>query len=158
MAAVLTSTFVTLLAPVTLAGPAFSGLVVGVTDGDTIKVMRDGREAKVRLASIDCPERGQAFGRSARYATTALVLGKTVTVVTEGRDQYGRIVGEVLLPDGSSLNRALVRAGWAWEFRRYSKDRTLAEIEAEARAARRGLWADPHPVSPWAYRKQYRSR
>ena len=67
-------------------------------------------------------------------------------------DRYARIVADVRLPDGRSLNREMVRAGLAWSYRRYSNDPELAGLEAEARAARLGLWADPHPVAPWAWR------
>jgi micrococcal nuclease len=49
----------------------------------------------------------------------------------------------VRLPDGRRLNHEVVRAGYAWWFRRYSSDATLAALESEARAAQRGLWADP---------------
>src|SRR5882724_9780826 len=68
------------------------------------------------------------------------------------RDRYGGIVADARLPDGRSLNR--VRAGLAWWDRRYSNDPELAGLEAEARAARRGLWADPHPVAPWDWGKK----
>lgn len=72
-------------------------------------------------------------------------------------DRYGRVVGEVLLPDGRSLNRELVRAGLAWWYRQYAPtDTLLAQLEAEARAAHQGLWSDPAPVPPWAWRKQRR--
>jgi endonuclease YncB( thermonuclease family) len=49
------------------------------------------------------------------------------------------------LSDGRSLNQKLVRAGYAWWFRRYSADPLLARLEADARLTRRGLWADPRP-------------
>ncbi len=75
-------------------------------------------------------------------------------------DRFGRTVGEVTLPDGRVLNHELVRAGLAWWYRRYApEDDTLKQLEAEARQAKRGLWADPNPVSPWEWRvmrKQYR--
>jgi endonuclease YncB( thermonuclease family) len=58
------------------------------------------------------------------------------------------------LPDGRSLNQELVRAGYAWWFRRYSADPVLARLEADARRARRGLWADPRPTPPWEYRPE----
>ena len=141
-----------------LAGQAFKGTVVRVQDGDTITVLHDGKEEHVRLSEIDCPERHQAFGRQASYATQALAMGKVVTVVTEGRDRDRRTIGEVLLPDGRSLNRTLLRAGWAWQFIRYSRDPRLAEIEAEARLAKRGLWADADPVRPWEYRAALRPK
>ncbi len=52
---------VCVLAPAPLRAQTFSGMCVGVTDGDTIKVLRDGREARIRLEGIDCPESGEPF-------------------------------------------------------------------------------------------------
>src|SRR5262245_35031169 len=126
---------------------------VGVTDGDTLTVLRSNRPEVLRLRGIDAPERGQAYGERARQHATALAFGTIVTVEAAGRDRHGRLLAEVRLPDGRSLNRELVRAGLAWWFRRYSQDPGLAALEADARAARRGLWADPHPVAPWDYRQ-----
>lgn len=45
----------------------FSGKVVAVTDGDTIKVMHQGRTERVRLEGIDCPEKHQTFGKRAKH-------------------------------------------------------------------------------------------
>lgn len=75
-----------------------------------------------------------------------------VIVRVKARDRYGRLVADVILPDGRVLNHELVRAGFAWWFRRYSTDTTLRDLEAEARADKRGLWADPKPVPPWEWR------
>jgi endonuclease YncB( thermonuclease family) len=133
---------------------SFSGRVVGVADGDTIEVLRDGRAMRVRLHAIDCPERGQPFGRQARQYTGAVAFGKTVIVRVRDTDRYGRLVAEVSLPDGKNLNRELVSAGLAWHYRRYSNDETLARLEADARAARRGLWAASRAVPPWEFRKE----
>jgi micrococcal nuclease len=48
-----------------------------------------------------------------------------------------------MLPDGRSLNHELVAAGMAWWYRQYAKDDvSLAKLEAEAKAAKRGLWSD----------------
>ena len=130
----------------------FSGRVVGVTDGDTISVLRQGRAATVRLVGIDAPEKGQAYGQRAKQFAASLAFGETVTVRVSGHDRYGRLLGEVILSDGRSLNQELVRDGYAWWFRKYSHDLTLAHLEEEARAGRRGLWADPSPEEPWVYR------
>lgn len=131
----------------------FTGRVIGVADGDTIRILRIGRPEVIRLRGIDAPERGQPYDERARQHAAALAFGKIVTVEVAGRDRHGRLLAEVRLADARSLNRELVRAGLAWWFRRYSRDPILAALEAEARAARRGLWADPHPVSPWDYRQ-----
>jgi endonuclease YncB( thermonuclease family) len=136
-----------------LRQPAAAATVVRVRDGDSLVVLRGGVEIEVRLDGVDCPELEQAFGRRARRFTSDLGIGREVRVAGRGRDDYGRELAEIFLPDGRSLNRELVAAGFAWWFRRYSTDPTLEALEREARAARRGLWADPDPIPPWDYRK-----
>lgn len=136
----------------------FTGKVVGVSDGDTIKVMQVGRAIRVRLQGIDCPESRQAYGTRAKQFTADLVFGKTVAVQVRGTDQYGRILGEVILPDGRSLNRELVRNGYAWWYRRYSNDPVFQQLEEEARRERRGLWRDRNPLPPWEFRREHRMR
>ncbi len=128
--------------------------MVGVSDGDTITVLHNGKGERIRLHGIDCPEKRQAFGNRAKQFTSTLVFGKAVTVQVMDRDRYGRTVGMVLLPDGRSLNHELVRAGLAWWYWRYTPDdETLEQLEREARAAKHGLWADPHAVPPWEWRR-----
>jgi endonuclease YncB( thermonuclease family) len=139
------------LAPA-LDAETFSGKVVGVSDGDTISVLRDGRAVKVRLHGIDCPESRQAFGQRAKQFSSGLVFGQRVTVEVRARDRYGRLVGRVFAK-GAELNLELVRAGLAWHYKRYSDDPALAEAERAARAAKRGLWRDPSPVPPWEFRR-----
>jgi len=131
---------------------SLGGRVVAVLDGDSVRVVDGTRLVEVRLRGIDCPERGQAFSRRARQATARLAYGTRVRVETAGTDRFGRTLGEVFLPDGRSLNAELVRAGWAWWYRRYSTDATLGELEAAARREHRGLWADPRPIPPWEFR------
>ena len=136
-------------------GDLFAGRVVNVSDGDTVVVLRAGNiQEKIRLAEIDCPEKSQAFGKVAKQFTLDKAAQKDVTVEVRDYDRYGRTVGVIYLPDESNLNRALVRAGYAWWYRQYSKDLTLGEIEQEARIARRGLWSDPNPIPPWDYRRK----
>ncbi len=147
-----------LLTSQTLAAD-FSGRVVGVSDGDTITVMHNGKGERIRLHGIDCPEKRQAFGKRAKQFTSNLVFAKTVTVQALDLDRYGRTVGVVLLPDGRSLNHELVRAGLAWMYRRYTNDQSLSDLEEKARVARRGLWVDANPIPPWEWRimrKRYR--
>jgi micrococcal nuclease len=133
----------------------FPGKVVGVSDGDTLTVLRaDRTPVKVRLYGIDAPETGQDFGSRAKHAGSDLAFGKVVTVRPVDTDRYGRTVAEVILPDGRSLNREMVRQGMAWWFRKYAPaDRDLSALEAEARAAHRGLWGQPNPTPPWDWRR-----
>jgi micrococcal nuclease len=132
----------------------FIGKVVGVTDGDTITVLHNGKGKRVRLHGIDSPEKGQAFGQRAKQFTSALVFGKEVTLMVQDSDQYGRMIGEVKLLDGRVLNHELVKAGLAWWYRRYAPGDTMLEgLEKEARDAKQGLWVDPNPIPPWTWRK-----
>ena len=65
---------------------------------------------------------------------------QTVSVIVRDTDRYGRLVAEVILSDGRNLRHALVQAGMAWWHRRYvPSDATLVQLEAEAKAAKRGL-------------------
>ena len=139
-------------------GTKFSGTVVSIADGDTLTVLHAGKQERVRLYGVDCPEKKQPFGTRARQLTGQLAFHQVVTVRVKDRDRYGRTVGEVVLPDGKVLNQELVRAGLAWWYRDYAAgDLRLALLEREARAAGRGVWSDPRAVPPWEYRKRGRA-
>ena len=86
--------------------------VIRILDGDTIEVLHNQHPERIRLSGIDCPEKGQAFGQKAKQAASSLVFGKEVTLQTHGQDKYRRTLADVLLPDGTNVNRALVRDGW----------------------------------------------
>lgn len=130
----------------------FTGNVVGVADGDTITVL-DAKQSqhKVRLAEIDAPEKAQAFGNKSKQALSALVFGKSVTIVEQGQDKYKRTIGRIYLGD-VDVNAEQVKQGMAWVYRKYSKDQTLLPFETEAKAQRLGLWADSNPTPPWEWR------
>jgi len=136
---------------------AFEGKVVGISDGDTIKAIKNGRMVKIRLAAIDCPEKGQPYGQKAKRFTSDLVAGKVVVVREIGTDKYGRIIGFVIIGD-KNLNKKLLSAGLAWHYKRYSHDPELAKIESEARSSKIGLWSEPNPIPPWQWRRQKRSK
>ena len=134
---------------------AWTGQVVAVSDGDTIKVLQGGRETKIRLYGVDTPEKKQAFGQKAKGFTAFMVAGKVVDVEPVDKDRYGRTVGIVTVA-GRSLNEELVKSGFAWVYRQYCRRgecSTWLKEEGQARAARIGLWVDPAPVPPWDWRK-----
>ena len=61
----------------------------------------------------------------------------------------------MLLPDGSNVNQILIEEGWCWWYRRYAPgDAILEGLEKDAREAKKGLWAEQHPVPPWEWRKR----
>jgi len=146
--------FTALFISVVLADTAqadFTGRVVGITDGDTVRVMRDGEAVKTWLHGIDAPESRQAFGSRSKQFLSAVIAGKTVTVVEHDTDRHGRIVGEIIC-DGANVNHASVDAGMAWWYHKYApNDSALDAAEQRAKSARRGLWSDANPTPPWEY-------
>ena len=135
---------------------SFTGEVIGILDGNTVDILRNGKEERIRLRGIDCPEKGQPFGNSARHATAALIYAKNVTIESHGKDKEGRTLADVVRTDGANINQELVKAGWCWWHRKYAPtDTTLEQLEMEAREGRKGLWADPEPIAPWEWRKRY---
>jgi endonuclease YncB( thermonuclease family) len=145
---------VALCVAATHAQADFCGRVVTVHDGDTVTVLAAGVERRVRLVGIDAPERGQPYGNVARRGLAERVGGRAVTVLERGTDGYGRTLGRVVV-DGDDANAAQVRDGHAWVFRRFENDAALIALEAEAKAARRGLWRDPEPIPPWVWRDRH---
>lgn len=132
----------------------FEGKVTAIKDGDTYKVLYNGKEQTIRLAHIDCPEKKQPFGMRAKQFASDLCFGKIVTVKTEGKtDRYKRIIGEIILLDGTNVNKELVRNGLAWHYKKYSNSTEYAELEILARHQQIGLWSETDPVSPWLWRR-----
>ncbi|KND60573.1 thermonuclease [Candidatus Burkholderia verschuerenii] len=136
----------------------FAGEVVAVLDGDTVDVLVNRQTVRVRLAAIDAPEirhgtrnPGQPFVQRSRQSLAGMVFHQNVIIDEEGTDQYGRAIGTIW--EGNfNVNAEQVRRGMAWVYRHYSHDPKLLQMEQEARAERRGLWADPNHVPPWDYR------
>jgi micrococcal nuclease len=128
------------------ARAAEKALFLTVIDGDSLRVEMNGRSIEVRLIGIDAPEGGQQYGTEARTRAMRICYGRDLTLEfdTERTDRYGRTLayvycGKVL------LNEEMVRAGLAIaiavkpntaHFERFKR------AEAEARAARRGFWAE----------------
>jgi endonuclease YncB( thermonuclease family) len=143
-----------LLLPLSAEAETLVGKVVGVTDGDTSKVLVEERTIKVRLAEIDTPDRRQPWASRAKQALSDKVFGKEVEVHVVTIDRYGRTVGHVWIGD-RHINREMVRQGHAWVYRRYLDDKTLLDDETHARENKIGLWGLPEAqrVPPWDWRR-----
>jgi len=127
----------------------FTAKVVGITDGDTITVLRDNGQIRIRLHGIDCPERGDDFSQKAKQFTSTLVFGKTVQVKPVDIDRYGRTVARIYIGE-KDLSVELVRSGLAWHYIQYApNDKELTEAEALAKSAGVGIWSLPNPAPPW---------
>ena len=138
---------------------AWSARVLGVTDGDTIKVMGShNKQVKIRLYGIDCPEKGQAFGKKAKQFTSDMVFGKVVEVEVMDTDRYGRTVALVAV-NKQILNEELLKAGYAWVYYQYCHEmicHAWADYQFAAKLDKRGLWRDPKPIPPWEFRRKKR--
>lgn len=129
------------------------GEVVGVTDGDTLTLLENQRQIKIRLAEIDTPERGQPYGTQAKKVLSDLVFGKHARAVVQDIDRYGRSVARIYV-NGIDVNAEMVKRGAAWVYRRYAEDTSLYDLEHEAQANKRGLWGLPEAqqIPPWEWR------
>jgi micrococcal nuclease len=150
--------FVSCLFLLTVSPARADGLarVVSVHDGDTLTVLMDRKQVKVRLTDIDAPELGQPFGKNSRQSLSELCFGKTASLDVRGQDRYKRTIARVTC-DGLDANAEQVRRGYAWTYIRYApKGSPLHAIQVAARSEQRGLWADPAPVPPWDWRRNGR--
>jgi len=139
-----------------------TGKVVRVSDGDTVNLLVENRQERIRLASIDAPETahgssqpGQPFGEASRKNLAEYVAGKTLTVVCFEKDHYDRHICDIPV-NGTTANRLQVEQGYAWANQqakgKYLRDKSLPELEKSARQKKLGLWAEPGAVAPWEWR------
>jgi endonuclease YncB( thermonuclease family) len=146
-----------LLASVTSHAAPLAGVVTVVIDGDTVLFRPDHYHPKsraflkIRLADIDAPEKNQARGEAATRALQALVLNQRATLEIVATDVYERKVAHLAVGT-LQVNAEMVRSGFAWASAR-GRDAALLASQSEARAARRGLWADAAPTPPWVWRR-----
>lgn len=135
----------------TTAPATLTGRVIGITDGDTISVLVDGKPLKVRLDGIDAPEMGQPLGKDAKARLSDLCFGKDCKLIVAGTDRYGRTLVKVGV--GSDYaNRDMLTHGMAWHFVRYNRDPVLAQAQLDAMRAKRGVWGHDSSIPPWDWR------
>ena len=141
---------------------ALTGKVVQVSVGDTINLLVDKTQHRIRLASIDAPETshgserpGQPFGEASRKNLADYVAGKTLTLTCYEKDHYGRDVCDVPA-NGTTANRLQVQDGMAWANQqakgKFLRDKTLVGLQSDAQKKKLGLWAEPGAVAPWEWR------
>jgi len=125
-----------------------------VVDGDTIYL--NGK--KIRFIGIDTPELNQTCikegiknfcGITAKLILINRIGKNTVKCITEGKDQYKRTLAECFI-NNESLSSYLVRSGYAFAYRKYSKK--FIEDEDYARVNQIGMWSMQFEY-PWNYRK-----
>ena len=131
-----------------------TGKVIKVADGDTLTVLGEGNiQYKIRLSAIDAPEKAQPFGTKAKQALSAMTMSRQVTVKVLSKDKYGRFIGLISTEEEPDVNGAMLAQGMAWHYAYFDKTEKYAELEQEAKNAKRGLWHDADPTPPWNYRR-----
>ncbi len=125
-----------------------------VVDGDTVRLAGLG---KVRLIGINTPEvygHVQCYGPEASAFAKHVLrrgLGVRYRIGREAHDRYGRLLAYVWLPDGRLFNRLLAEDGYAVPLTIKPNDQLAATFRAaaaDARHARRGMWARPGCAPP----------
>jgi endonuclease YncB( thermonuclease family) len=141
-----------------------------VVDGDTIYVRRDGQTVRIRMLGIDAPETRAGteeppdhWALNAKKALAGKVEGREVTLAleqAETRDNYGRLLAYVYVGDTENVNQWLVREGHVYADRRFkhTQSRQLAQVEAEARKKKLGLWKDIQENQMPAWRQRWLKR
>lgn len=133
----------------------FNGKVIKIVDGDTYDVLTsDFKTIRIRMNGIDAPEKKQAFGTKSKDYLGSLCFGKTVKIVPISYDRNKRLIADSFTDRDLNLSRAMLRSGFAWHFKKYSKDKKMADDEDHARKIRAGLWADTEPIAPWLFRSR----
>jgi endonuclease YncB( thermonuclease family) len=143
------------------SSPVLVAKLLKVKDGDSLLVELDSGEIDVRLDSVDAPEYDQPGGAEAAAHLSTLLKGhSTIMLEVVTQDAYERLIAQVIVPgdEGTEVhvNELMVRSGNAWAYRRYLKDTNYCRWEAEARDAKRGLWA--LESSAWGYPSDWRRR
>ena len=127
---------------------------IKITDGDTIKI--NGK--KIRFSGIDTPELKQtcikdseknSCGLTAKQILIDKIAKNKVKCIKEGKDRYKRILAECFV-NNESLSRYLVRSGYAFAYRKYSKKFIIDEDYA--RVNKLGMWSMEFEY-PWDFRK-----
>lgn len=138
-----------LLLPLSLL--AFSAKVVKISDGDTITILQNKEQTKVRLYGIDAPEKKQDYGQKSKQFLASLIAGQVVEVEPKGKDRYKRTIGTIYYK-GQDINAQMVLNGYAWAYVKYS--RIYVDHERLAREKKLGLWQSSNPTPPWQWRKR----
>ncbi len=168
------------------AGSKFQYTVVRILDGDTF-IATDGNVSfKVRIATMDAPERGQPYSKMATNRLKQMLKSKNVTIkpVGKGHDRYGRVLGHIFL-EGQDVAMEMITAGLATYYRPFCRDYPADKgkykqggkqqpvavgkrrdsgidmtpyiaAEAEARKLKKNMWGDERAVLPCKYRRQHR--
>lgn len=132
----------------------FTGKVIKIVDGDTFDVLTGNKETiRIRMNGIDCPERKQAYYQVCKDALSAFIFGKNIVLISNSKDRYRRVLADVYF-ENRNINLLMIQKGFAWHYKKYSKDEEMAKAEIEARKAKIGLWKNGDAIAPWIFKRE----
>lgn len=135
------------------------GKVIKIKDGDTIVVLLgNNHQETLRLAEVDCPENGQAFGKNAKQFTSSQVFGKKIVFYRVNKDRYRRTIAKIFYDDNKYLSAEIIKSGWGWWYFKASKNTDLKSYEISAKNSKIGLWKDNNAISPWEFRNNKKKK
>lgn len=135
----------------TLTIPAYSDPICKVIDGDTFHFCNG---TKVRLDSIDAPEKKEPFYWESRRALAELLQTRNIRVEGCRTDETGKRQACQVYADDKDVQAELVRMGMAWDWPKYSSKRYM-QLEKEAKTQRRGFWVNPESENiHWSQRSR----
>jgi endonuclease YncB( thermonuclease family) len=130
--------------------------VIKIIDGDTYDVLIDNKPQRVRVDAIDAPEKGMPFYKVSKNYLGSLCFKKEIRLKKVDEDSHGRWVCRGYTEEGLDLSVEMVKAGLAWHYKKYSKDKELAMLEEYAKSNKLGLWSDALSLPPWEVRAMHR--
>ena len=140
-----------------ISASEYEGLVVKVTDGDSVKIKAGETTSAIRLLYIDAPEKKQDYGIKSKNFLENLLLNKKVLVVTDKDDRYGRQLADIYLYNNNEaiyVNAKMIKSGNAWVYRKYRSNGYLINLENHAKINNKGLWGYKNPIEPCIFRKK----
>ena len=145
----------------TVQAQVFHGRVDRVIDGDTIVVITEDDNIRVRIRGIDAPESNQEFGGESRLALEELLNGRTVVLKSDQQDRYGRTLASVAV-SGTDVGLYMIENGYAWYYEAYGLQipvewqKAYRLAQADAKSLQVGLWQGQGVIPPWTWRKHKR--
>ena len=140
-----------------ISASEYEGLVVKVTDGDSVKIKVGEITNTIRLLYIDAPEIKQDYGIKSKDFLENLLLNKRVSVVTDKNDRYGRQLADIYIyknNEATYINAKMIKSGNAWVYRKYRTNGYLINLENHAKLNNKGLWGYKNPIEPCIFRKR----
>lgn len=147
----------------------FTYRVLSVSDGDTLTATDGNLVFRVRIASMDAPEKGQPYAKVATQRLKDLLAAHDIRIqpIGRGTDRYGRVLGQVFVED-RDIALTMIQDGLATYYRPTCREYPLdakkynyhpepyVRAEQSARTLQKYVWSSAAPILPCQYRRSGR--